>query len=812
MSEDQTLNRQITVKFQDGFELPYDEGAEYDLPEDVREMWDILAEEFPEITLTPLFKSISPDQIERLVSQAEDLDPKYEPPNFLTFFFIVLPPESDAEVLAENLDNWEVVEYAFVQSPPMPGPHNCPPGSMIPYFANQFLLDPPIPPSATAPHIGGIDAEFAWTRPGGLGAGINFVDVEKGWKLDHVDLLDPAHNEVIAELWGQNYDEKDHGTSVLGIIVAQEHCSDCHGIAPEADGQVSSIWLSGTTPPTSWDRPDAIMAAVNELSFGDVILLELQVGIPNNPPGVLLPVEFEADSFSVIRLATALGITVVEAAANNSGIGGQDLATLVDSTGNHIFNIGGDEEKDSGAIVVAAADPVVNPAPKLPSSNCGDRVNCFAWGGFVKTLHVDFVDEDMDGILEEVDAYRDFDATSATSAIVAGAAILVQAIAENNPAIGRYGPLQLRDILSDPIINTNSADPTIEKIGVMPNLRNIISHYIDGEALSDVYTRDHVGDSGEPHTGSISASPDVIVRAEPNPNPSAFSGTATINSNTLGSTVTDGQDHFVYVRALNRGAPATGVMADVYYSPPTTLQSPALWTYIGTTPSGTNVPSDTTPLSITVLDPISWPIANLPPDDDGFTHYCFIATIWSDDDPNPMPEPANLADLLLLDINDFYQLIRNNNNITWRNFNVVEMTMGAGMMGMMFMVAGWPNAELPMRFEAGARLPKGAQMWLEGPKLFMEKIIGSRQNFEKGSDVDRVRVPINPHGVNQFLEVPFPSELRAKMRLSVEIPEELRKGVFEIYARQLYQGEEVGRVTWLLAPPGFQLTSPPNTI
>ena len=39
------------------------------------------------------------------------------------------------------------------------------------------------------------------------------------------------------------------------------------------------------------------------------------------------------------------------------------------------------------------------------------------------------------------------------------------------------------------------------------------------------------------------------------------------------------------------------------------------------------------------------------------------------------------------------------------------------------------------------------------------------------------------------------------MRLLVKIPEEMRKQEFEIYARQMYGDEEVGRVTWRLAPP-----------
>jgi hypothetical protein len=51
-----------------------------------------------------------------------------------------------------------------------------------------------------------------------------------------------------------------------------------------------------------------------------------------------------------------------------------------------------------------------------------------------------------------------------------------------------------------------------------------------------------------------------------------------------------------------------------------------------------------------------------------------------------------------------------------------------------------------------------------------------------------------------FGEVPFPAKSRTAMRLLVHIPEEHRRRVFRIAVRQLWQGEEVGRVTWQLQP------------
>jgi hypothetical protein len=38
------------------------------------------------------------------------------------------------------------------------------------------------------------------------------------------------------------------------------------------------------------------------------------------------------------------------------------------------------------------------------------------------------------------------------------------------------------------------------------------------------------------------------------------------------------------------------------------------------------------------------------------------------------------------------------------------------------------------------------------------------------------------------------------MRLLVNLPREMRNYQFEIFARQLFESEEVGRVTWRLVP------------
>jgi hypothetical protein len=46
----------------------------------------------------------------------------------------------------------------------------------------------------------------------------------------------------------------------------------------------------------------------------------------------------------------------------------------------------------------------------------------------------------------------------------------------------------------------------------------------------------------------------------------------------------------------------------------------------------------------------------------------------------------------------------------------------------------------------------------------------------------------------------FPAKSRATCRVVAEVPSRLRHRRGQIYVSQLYEGHEVGRVTWVIAP------------
>ena len=270
--------------------------------------------------------------------------------------------------------------------------------------------------------------------------------------------------------------------------------------------------------------------------------------------------------------------------------------------------------------------------------------------------------------------------------------------------------------------------PAVDRIGVMPNLRAII----DGDVLNlapDVYLRDFVGDSGDAHMGAISASPDVILRQNAVADPQAAfgQGSGVENSAALGYEAEAGQDNFVYVRMRNRGgSAANNVEATVFWAPPSTLLTPDQWNPLGST----TLPSVPTGDQLTVSDAIQWQAADIPAPG----HYCFVALIGATGDPAPAP-----ADFL--DWDNFRSFIRNNNNVTWRNFNVVNNTPPAGaqppgFVAMPFLMAGAPDKARRMRLEIASRLPAKAEAMLEMPLEWAELVkIAARP--VKGADRER---------------------------------------------------------------------------
>ncbi|RYZ31836.1 MAG: peptidase S8, partial [Myxococcaceae bacterium] len=170
------------------------------------------------------------------------------------------------------------------------------------YTANQGYLN-------VAP--GGIDATYAWTVAGGTGTGVRIVDVETGWNRSHEDM--PALFYV-----GAAGTVSDHGTAVLGELVAVNNAYGMKGIAYGAQMGVESHTPQGLS--------SALSKAVTAAGPGGIVLVEVHSLGPNDGTACTcntsqchyIAVEYWQAAYDIIRNATANGVIVVEAAGNGS--------------------------------------------------------------------------------------------------------------------------------------------------------------------------------------------------------------------------------------------------------------------------------------------------------------------------------------------------------------------------------------------------------------------------------------------------------------------------------------------------------------
>jgi hypothetical protein len=718
-------------------------------------------------SIQPLITSQKPEAVEELVARATRVDPDYEPVDFGAWLQIELestpghePPAGqfdaadpdDVDELIRRLHGLPEIDSAYALRA---GP---PPVNALddPRAINQGYLN-------AAPQ--GIDARYAWGFAGGDGAGIGFVDMEQGWNLSHEDLAAAG----ITLISGSNTAYFSHGTSVLGEVLQVDNTVGGVGIAPAGVGRVISQHQPG-----GYNTAGAIIDAVAHMAFGDVLLLEAQ---EYDPVGgqYFWPVEVADGNYDAIRLATALGIVVVEAGCN----GGYDLDAYVNLGGQAIFNRGAAGFRDSGAIMVGAGD-ATDPHARLSFSNHGSRVDVYAWGESVDTTTTNATGTDNT-------AYTGgFNGTSSASPIISGAAMILQGIAEASLGY-RFSPRELRRLIV--IGGTPSQTPATDRIGVMPNLRAII----DGTQLglaADHYLRDYVGDSGDPTGGGVSLSPDIIVRQAPvaDPQGSFGEGSGTENNAMLSEPVLAAHDHSVYVRLQNRGGSAdANVAVDVYWSPPSTLVTPNLWNAIGTV----TVPSVPVGDVLTVSDELHWPAAAVP----GAGHYCFVAVSGSGSDPAPSPTAFSTW-------NNWLTYVTNNNNVAWRNFDVVPGPPEQGMHAFPFVIPGAFDKARVFELQAFGNLPRGSKVELRLPVAL------ARQLKIPLAGIDRqeghVAIPLNPFGRRQIGHGAIEAKSVNECELVVSVPEETYKtrGRFEFAVRQLYREREVGRLTWRFGTHG----------
>jgi subtilisin family serine protease len=324
--------------------------------------------------------------------------------------------------------------------------------------ADQGYLDP-------AP--AGMEVRYAWARDGGRGENVKLIDIENNWNLEHNDLQLAALNLVVYDKgFDQDpADDIDHGTAVLGEIVAANDGIGVTGIASSARLGLINPQVSASTV----DMAGAVTKAASLLDAGDVILLEQQIIGPRYDIRTgkgIVPPEFDPAVFQAIKDATSRGIIVVEPASNGT-------ENLDDPIYKGAFDR---STQDSGAIVVGGGMPPVGPSgpdsDRTPTdtTDYGSRVDVQGWGDSITTCGY--------GDLRHSQGPNNwytarFGGTSGASAMVAGGAALIESIAkaENRPPLS---PVALRQLLVTS--GTPQTGDQSRHVGPRPNLRAAIQN------------------------------------------------------------------------------------------------------------------------------------------------------------------------------------------------------------------------------------------------------------------------------------------------------------------------------------------------
>ncbi len=394
--------------------------------------------------------------------------------NLNNIYRLRIPEGQDIWALSRDLEGLPGVMSARPVPRPMALP--TPPN----YVPSQGHLRP----ASSTPT--GINADYAWTQPGGDGTGIVVMDLEYSWNYDHEDVSQASGSQVNTNV-ADPEDDTRHGTAVIGVLSSDDNSWGTTGVSHGATLKTCGTFY-GASP--SWNVSGAIATALAHMYPGDVLLLEQQWDLTGS--GGFVPIEWWTDtypnqSYNVVYAAIATaaynGYYVIECAGNGS----------IDMDGlNWVF--GG----DSGAFIVGAGGAYPGGTwsegdlEKLSFSSYGARCDLQGWGeDVVTTGYGDLYD--LEG--EDLEYTNTFDGTSSAGPVVAGAVACCASWWRTNVTYTTPSAHAMRSVLG--MSGTPQVNPSTGWIGPRPDLQKAF-HVLGNPEWYDATTAP-LNDNGNGH-------------------------------------------------------------------------------------------------------------------------------------------------------------------------------------------------------------------------------------------------------------------------------------------------------------------------
>ena len=156
-----------------------------------------------------------------------------------------------------------------------------------------------------------------------------------------------------------------------------------------------------------------------------------------------------------------------------------------------------------------------------------------------------------------------------------------------------------------------------------------------------------------------------------------------------------------------------------------------------------------------------------------------------------------------MDFGNFMNFIRNNNNVTWRNFNVVnrDPTIPRRLFALPWLMPGAPEERLRFALDMNLRLPPEAEVLLELPLQFLRNFEAQLDIVEIDDGAARATARLPASARLRFGPALMGAKERHEMRFLVRLNSKDPDAVYRIDLRQTLDGkEEVGRLAWHFDP------------